>query len=311
MKLYLLNRLIYKTKLLRNVILRFSVFCFILSCSFLSFADDNTGRLQNWIEINDSRGEMSRVSNALFKFDPEGDSYTLNARLNDMSPESVDLDVDSISSSIINSEPDDCDYTGGWVGTTDQGKELIFIIANRVDIIRIQIAMDFDTPFCSKSFGSGFSGAVGNIKNNKFRISDVVVCGTRLTINGEISSCDNADGKWNFHCPGCGSVSGTWNAKLDVAPPVDISNFTATPGDAKVSLSWVNPPDLDLKGVRIQRSQSSIPISPNEGETVFAGFSSNFEDKCVSNGKKYFYTAFTFDKVSNFSSGISTETFLN
>ena len=36
---------------------------------------------------------------------------------------------------------------------------------------------------------------------------------------------------------------------LDTTPPGDVTSFTAIPSDGRVSLSWTNPTDADIKGV--------------------------------------------------------------
>lgn len=280
----------------------------ILPLSFIFlvnvFADDNIPSLNNWIRVEDY-DDNSRVNDAYIKFDNENKTILLSAEVdgNGLDPSILDNDqrVNITKESVMN----DCDFSGGWIGATDQGRDIIFMVKNGSDISRVQIDVRLDTAVCNKNFGSGFSGDVGKISDNSFRIFDIVVCGVRLGINGVFTSCENAEGNWFFYCPGCGSASGRWNAALDDAPPQNISGFAAAPGDALVTLNWGNPSDNDLNGVKIQRSQMNPPATPDEGITVFSGLGSSFEDTCVSNGKQYFYTAFSFDKVSNFSSGVS------
>ena len=272
------------------------------------FADSDKTFLNNWIEIKNNNVN-ERVSASHVRFDEENEEFVLNAEIGESNADIESSFSGFGQSSIIQSNPttDNCDFTGGWVGTTDQGKEIIFIVSNISDITRIQIDVILNSRSCNKNFGTGFSGSVGTIADNSFRISDIVVCGVRLGIKGVFTSCSNIEGEWFFYCPSCGSASGTWDAALDNTSPLDVSNFKAMPGDAQVSLSWENPSDSDFKGVRIQRSQTTPPVTPNEGDTVFSGFSSGFKDTCVSNGKQYFYTAFTFDRVSNFSPGVNSD----
>ncbi len=273
---------------------------------FNSFADENRTSLNNWIEIKDNDGSESG-SMVLISFDKQNENFILNAEITG-SDTDTDFSFPSFGEFPVNqTEPtiDNCDFTGGWIGTTDQGNEIIFLVNNISDINRIQIDVVLNTRSCNKNFGTGFSGEVGAITDNRFRISDIVVCGVRLGINGVFTTCNDIEGEWFFYCPSCGSASGTWNAALDVNAPQKITGFNVISGDAQVSLSWVNPPDTDLKGIRVQRSQTSPPLTPDEGTTVFNSLSSGFVDACVSNGKQYFYTAFAFDKVSNFSQGVN------
>lgn len=269
------------------------------------FADSDKTFLNNWIEIKNNNVN-ERVTASFINFDEENETFLLNARIGDEGADSSFFGFDGLTVIPSNPTTENCDFTGGWVGTTDQGKEIIFIVSNISDITRVQIDVILNSRSCNKNFGTGFSGSIGTIAENSFGFSDIVVCGIRLGIKGVFTSCNEIEGEWFFYCPSCGSASGTWDAVLDNTSPSDISNFKAMPGDAKVSLSWENPPGSDFKGVRIQRSQTNQPGSPDEGITVFSGFSSGFEDTCVSNGKQYFYTAFTFDSVSNFSPGVNS-----
>lgn len=92
------------------------------------------------------------------------------------------------------------------------------------------------------------------------------------------------------------------NVKDIVAPP-NVSNFTATPGDRHITLTWDNPSDADFAGVIIQRSLSYYPASVSDGERIYQGSSSSFVDTGLSNGTQYFYTAFSYDAAGNYSSG--------
>lgn len=285
--------------------INFSLMLYFVLFSFVvgkTYGDNETFTLDNWISVTDNE---NKIPEAIIKFDQDKQIFQLDAIIEGDADSASPFLFDKTDNSLINAELENCDFSGGWIGTTDQGKEVIFKVANRFDITRIQIDVTIDKPLCNKNFGTGFSGTVGTIENNKFAISDIVICGVRLSIGGNFTSCNNIEGRWLFHCPSCGSVSGAWNAELDLEAPDDITNLIAVPGDAKVNLSWVNPPNIDFNSTRIQRSQISPPLSQSDGTTVFIGSSSSFEDTCVSNGKQYFYTAFTSDKVSNFSAGVN------
>lgn len=92
-------------------------------------------------------------------------------------------------------------------------------------------------------------------------------------------------------------------APPDITPPANISNFEAIPGDSQITLTWQNPPDLDFKGVRIVRSEKFYPENPWEGELVYDGKGTSFLDTGLTNGVRYYYTAFSYDFAGNFSSG--------
>ncbi|MFC1789719.1 hypothetical protein ACFLYY_01945 [Patescibacteria group bacterium] len=91
--------------------------------------------------------------------------------------------------------------------------------------------------------------------------------------------------------------------KPDIVPPSNVLNFTATPGDEKITLSWGNPPDVDFKGVKIIRSTDFYPQDPFDGMSVYNGTGESFIDTELNNGTRYYYTAFTYDKSGNYSSG--------
>ena len=57
----------------------------------------------------------------------------------------------------------------------------------------------------------------------------------------------------------------------------------------------------ELAGVKIQRSTTSIPATPNSGTQVFAGFAEQFIDENRTAGVPYYYAAFAYDSSSNYS----------
>ena len=95
----------------------------------------------------------------------------------------------------------------------------------------------------------------------------------------------------------------TTMAPPDVIPPSNVSNFTATPEEDKIILEWENPPEEDFDGVLIVRSEDFYPQSPWEGQPVYLGRETRAEDIDVKIDVDYYYTAFSFDRNRNFSSG--------
>ena len=57
----------------------------------------------------------------------------------------------------------------------------------------------------------------------------------------------------------------------DTTPPGDVSNFTLEAGDRMIGMSWTNPGDADLAGVKILRKEGGWPAGPTDGTTVFDG----------------------------------------
>lgn len=89
----------------------------------------------------------------------------------------------------------------------------------------------------------------------------------------------------------------------DTTAPSNVSNFEAIPNNQQITLQWQNPTDDDFKIVRIMRSQEFYPQNPWEGKLIFEGSTTSFVDTNLTNGKRYYYTAFSYDFAGNFSSG--------
>jgi len=89
----------------------------------------------------------------------------------------------------------------------------------------------------------------------------------------------------------------------DTVPPTNVSNFEATPGDRQITLVWENPPDPDFKAVKIMRSEEFYPANPQEGTLVYDDKGTSFVDTGLTNGVKYYYTAFAYDRSGNYASG--------
>jgi len=100
----------------------------------------------------------------------------------------------------------------------------------------------------------------------------------------------------------------TYSVGPDTTPPADVSAFAATPGDGHVTLSWTNPADSDFAGTMIRyRTDGAYPTDHNDGTLVCDRTAApGSEDSCthtegVENGTTYYYSAFTYDEVPNYS----------
>src|SRR6185503_19114928 len=79
-----------------------------------------------------------------------------------------------------------------------------------------------------------------------------------------------------------------------------VTNFTATPGDTQVSLSWINPTG-DFTGTMIRFSTTGYPGSPTGGTLLYQGAGTSTTHTGLTNGVTYYYSAFAYDEVPNYS----------
>ncbi len=93
----------------------------------------------------------------------------------------------------------------------------------------------------------------------------------------------------------------------DATPPAPVTDFTPTtdavPGDHAMDLSWTDPQDADLAGVRILRREGMYPENPMDIEAVLVCDVSEqgCRDVEVAEGVEYLYRAWTYDEVPNYS----------
>lgn len=88
-------------------------------------------------------------------------------------------------------------------------------------------------------------------------------------------------------------------------PPSSVTGVKATSSDGKVILSWTNPQDPDLAGVRILRKTTGCPDSIYDGQVIYKEKSTSYEDAGLENGVTYYYTLYAYDASDNYSSGAS------
>ncbi|MDL1957729.1 MAG: PKD domain-containing protein, partial [Candidatus Desulfofervidus auxilii] len=109
------------------------------------------------------------------------------------------------------------------------------------------------------------------------------------------------------------SFSTIVNEQVVNQAPNKVSNFTATPGDGQVTLSWVNPADSDLAGVKILYKNDGYPSSYNDGTLVCnitdvtPGKEVTFLHSGLQNCNQYYYAAFAYDSAGNYSEPAYTE----
>ena len=89
----------------------------------------------------------------------------------------------------------------------------------------------------------------------------------------------------------------------DDTPPPPVSYFNAEGEHSKVILTWLNPHIADFDKVVIRRSSTSFPPTPTSGTSIYSGTAETTSDTNVTNGKKYYYSAFVRNTAGRYSSG--------
>ncbi len=84
-----------------------------------------------------------------------------------------------------------------------------------------------------------------------------------------------------------------------------VMNFEAVydEDNDEVDLTWVNPSFAEFAAVRIVRSTTFFPNSPNEGTLIYDGPGEEAVDDNVSLGSTYYYTAFVRSTANEYSAG--------
>lgn len=82
----------------------------------------------------------------------------------------------------------------------------------------------------------------------------------------------------------------------DIYPPSPVMNLVATQEGRQVSLTWAQPTDEDFLYTKVVRSQSGMPITPNDGVVVdVVSGAGHILDTIPTPGVTYYYKLFTFD----------------
>ena len=95
----------------------------------------------------------------------------------------------------------------------------------------------------------------------------------------------------------------------DTTPPGPVTNFSAIPGHGQITLQWTNPSDLDLAGTMIRFSTTAPPATINDGmllvnKTGTPGTNQTHLHTGVTNGVRYYYTAFSYDMGMLYGPGV-------
>lgn len=112
----------------------------------------------------------------------------------------------------------------------------------------------------------------------------------------------------NYYASNLGIFTTAPIPEIKIIP--SIYNLIATPTQNEIIFNWNNPEGKDFYGVRIVRSPFFFPADPLEGKIIYDGRGSYARDSDIELDKKYYYTAFSYNKDLDFSSGVLVEGFL-
>lgn len=95
----------------------------------------------------------------------------------------------------------------------------------------------------------------------------------------------------------------------DTSPPGLTQSFTAIPYDGAVRLTWTNTESYDFKGTMIRYKTTGYPTSRTDGvqlckRAASPGSSDSYTHTGLTNGVRYYYCAFSYDGVPNYSAGV-------
>jgi Domain of unknown function (DUF4082)/Malectin domain/Bacterial Ig-like domain len=120
---------------------------------------------------------------------------------------------------------------------------------------------------------------------------------------------DNQNGVFGMTAgqfPSQSAGSANYFADLSVMPtdslaPAAVTNFTGTAGASNVELTWTNPPDADLRRVRVVRKVGGAPGGPNDGTIVCDCTGTSATDTLPPTDVTYHYAAYALDTAGNLS----------
>ena len=82
-------------------------------------------------------------------------------------------------------------------------------------------------------------------------------------------------------------------------PPASVTDLAVDTGPGRVTLTWTNPGDRDLAGIRVARRPDAYPVSPEDGTLVYDGLGTAATETGLVPGSRLFYAVFSYDKHGN------------
>lgn len=159
------------------------------------------------------------------------------------------------------------------------------------------------------TLGAGRTIGIATIFNNDYLHASnetFTVVAVASTSNAQLSA--NWDGVFSQATDSWSSAEYTLTALGDAGAPSGVSAFTATAGQERVRISWVNPSDSDLSAVRVNYATgATAPANQSAGTQLYQGIGTSVEQTSLTAGQAMSYSIFSLDNVGNWSS-LTTDT---
>lgn len=104
---------------------------------------------------------------------------------------------------------------------------------------------------------------------------------------------------------GGGGGGGGHYAPTDTIAPPQVTDFVAKGADKQVTLQWKNPSySSDWVRTLIVKKEGGPSLSAADGAIVYQGKGEEYTDTALGNGTLYYYSAYTLDRVPNYSKAV-------
>ncbi|MBI2474988.1 fibronectin type III domain-containing protein [Candidatus Uhrbacteria bacterium] len=185
--------------------------------------------------------------------------------------------------------------------TLDQTAPIISNISV-VDITQSSARVTWNTNEASTSVVEyGLNESYDSSKSSSSLVTDHSVILTNLQ-SGKLYHfrVDSVDSSSNTVLSG----DNTFTTSQDFAP-ANVSGLTITAGNKSLSLSWTNPNDSDLAGIKVLECQSKYPTGPSDSSCtqVLNALATSLLRTNLTNGLTYYYGVFSYDAAGQFASG--------
>ena len=94
----------------------------------------------------------------------------------------------------------------------------------------------------------------------------------------------------------------------DAIAPGVVTAFAAASNNGSIDLTWTNPTDADWTGTKILYKTTGYPTGPTDGSVLYDGMGASLAHNSLTNGVRYYYSAFAHDWIPNYSTAADVAT---